>query len=426
MARLQQMLKDRAEALDASAEILARLQKENRSAHTGETIFLQEYQSKVEKLTEEINAIQAKGTLAAKCNESGFFAYAAAHPEETQYGDQPAKPGKTIREALQHARADEVEQVNAFARYLGGDVTALADLTPSGDGGVFIPTLVAGVVARNIAAFTPVHDNCTVWPTLTGEPTKFPVVSDSEDAEILLPAAATGADATVSGDTPPTEITGPEMGAWKFSSKPVFVPRETITDSTLAVLDQVLYALLARIARTQNLKYTKGTGTGEPTGFLHDATAYAAGAVALDLDVALDLAYSVPPLYRPNGIYMASDTTIKFLRKLKTGLSGDKRALWKDAFEEGNATLGTPAKLHGYPIIVNNDMDSVSSDGTFASVSPLVFGDFKRFVVRDAEQGSPYIYRYVVPAKDGGAVIAFQRSDSKLIVPAAISKLVVS
>ena len=184
--------------------------------------------------------------------------------------------------------------------------------------------------------------------------------------------------------------------------------------------------MLARIIRTQNLKYTKGAGTTEPTGFLHDATAYAAGAVALDLDIALDLAYSVPALYRPNGIYMASDLTIKYLRKLKTGLSGDKRSLWKDVFEEGNATLGTPAKLHGYPILVNNDMDSVATDGTFAGVNPLVFGDFKRFVIRDAERGTPFVYNYQVPAKDGSAVIAFQRSDSKLIVPTAISKLSVA
>jgi HK97 family phage major capsid protein len=123
---------------------------------------------------------------------------------------------------------------------------------------------------------------------------------------------------------------------------------------------------------------------------------------------------------------MATDTTIKYLRKLKTGISGDKRNLWKDVFEEGNATLGTPAKLHGYPIIVNNDMDSVAADGTFAGVSPLVFGDFKRFVVRTAEMGSPFVYRYTVPAKDGGAVIAFQRSDSTLLVNTAISKLTVS
>jgi len=278
-------------------------------------------------------------------------------------------------------------------------------------------------VARNYAGFTPVHDNCTVWPTADGVPTAFPVISDSEEAEILVPAAATGADATVSGDTPPTEITGPVMVAHKFSSKPVFLPRETITDSNLNVLEEVLNALIARILRTQNKKYTVGTGTGEPEGFTKNATYFTAAASVLDLDVALDLAYSVPALYRPRGIYMASDLTIKYLRKLKTGISGDKQSLWKDAFEEGNATLGTPPRLHGYSIIVNNDMDSVASNGTFAGVSPLAFGDFKKFVVRDAEQGSPFVYRYMVPAKDGNAVIAFQRSDSKLIVPEAIALL---
>src|SRR5439155_22177680 len=101
------------------------------------------------------------------------------------------------------------------------------DLSPSGAGGVFIPTIIAGVVARNYAAFAPVHNAATVWPTDDGEPATFPVISDSEVAVILAPSATTGADATVSGDAPPTAITGPLMGAHKFSSKPVFVPRET-------------------------------------------------------------------------------------------------------------------------------------------------------------------------------------------------------
>jgi len=60
------------------------------------------------------------------------------------------------------------------------------------------------------------------------------------------------------------------------------------------------------------------------------------------------------------------------------------------------------------------DAHNVASNGTFAGVSPLVFGDFKRFVIRQAEQNNPYIYRYTVPAKDGGAVIAFRRSDTWL------------
>ena len=421
---LFEMRKQRGEALNAAEAILATAETEKRELTADENRQVASHLAAAKGLSEKIKPIEQQSTIYTAFSRGGLVDAGKPQPAEEK---TDARPGRTsLQAAMRTATPEQVEQVRAFARYVSGDMTALADLTPGGDGGVFIPSLVAGVVARNYAAFTPVHDNCYVWPTTDGDPTTFPVISDSETAVIIDSAALTGADATVSGDTPPTAITGPKMGAYKFSSKPVFVPRETITDTTINTMEEILSALIARILRTQNTKYTKGTGSGEPTGFLHDATAYAAGAVALDLDVALDLAYSVPAMYRPNGIYMASDTTVKYLRKLKTGLTGDKRSLWKDAFEEGNATLGTPAKLHGYPLIVNNDMDSVASDGTFAGVSPLAFGEFKKFVVRDAEEGSPYVYRFPVPAKDGGCVIAFQRSDSKLIVPTAISKLTVS
>lgn len=402
----------------------AEVERAQRTLTASETAGREYDLTAINTLTKQISAMEADPNRSLlkvlKNNPMDLMGGGQRDPNEAG----PRRAGVTLRQAMQHATAEQREEIQSFARYLGGDMSALADLRPGSDGGVFIPTMVAGVIERNIAAFTPVLNNCKVWPTLTGEPTKYPVISDSEEAEILVPAELTGADDVVSGDTPPTAVGGPTMGAYKFSSKPIFIPRETITDSTLNVLDEIMFALLARIYRHQNLKFTKGSGSGEPTGFLHDATPYnVVGSGGLDLDIALDLAYSVPALYRPNGIYMASDTTIKFLRKLKTGISGDKRNLWKDVFEEGNATLGTPAKLHGYPIIVNNDMDSVSSDGTFLGVAPLAFGDFQRFVVRQAEQGSPYTYRYTVPAKDGGAVIAFQRSDSKLLVSTAINKL---
>lgn len=414
-------------ALDKAESVLHMVESAGRKElSASEQSLIDTHMAEAKGLETQIKAVESRGGLSAMLGvdgQPGFFGYAAAHPDAGRgaYGNVT-----TIQAAMKNASPHDLDEIKSFARYLGGDMTALADLTPGGDGGVFIPTMIAGVVERNYSAFTPVHNNCRVWPTADGVPTKYPVISDTESAVILAPAALTGADATVSGDHPPTALGGPTMVAYKFSSLPVFIPRETISDSTMNIMDELFSALLARILRLQNLKYTKGTGTGEPTGFMTNATAYAAGAIALDLDISLDLAYSVPALYRPNGIYMASDTTIKYLRKLKTGISGDKRNLWKDVFEEGNATLGTPAKLHGYPIFVNNDMDSVAADGTFAGVSPLAFGDFKKFVVRDAELGSPFVYRYTVPAKDGGAVIAFQRSDSKLIVNTAISKLTVS
>lgn len=345
----------------------------------------------------------------------------------TAFGRDPrASRFTTLRDALSHATPEQLEEVTAFAAMVGGDIRAAANLVPTADGAFLIPSILQESMERSYAAFAPVISVCRVWGTDNGEPATFPVLSDSESAVQLASAATTGADATVTGDTPPTALTGPKLGAYKVSSKPVFIPRETIGDSPIDIVGEVIGALLARIIRYENLQYTTGDGTTEAEGFITNCTHMAAGAVALDLDIALDLAYTVPPLYRPNGVYMASDVTIKYLRKLKTGISGDKRSLWKDAFEEGNATLGTPAKLHGYPIYVNNDMDSVATDGTFAAKSPLVFGDFKRFVVRQAELGSGYLYNYQVPAKDGRAVIMFRRSDSKLLVSTAICKVTVS
>lgn len=331
-------------------------------------------------------------------------------------------PG-SVKEALARATSEEREQFDDMLAYMTGRRTmATANLSPAGDGGLVIPTFLIPTLERNYAAFTPVVNNCRLYGTETGAPTTIPVVSDSESAEQLDPVALTGADATVSGDTPPTALTGPQLHAYKISSKPVFVPRELAVDSPVDFVQEVLGVLFARIMRFENLRYTTGTGSNQAQGFLPAATHFEGPGTPLDLDTALDLAYSVPPLYRPNGIYMASDTTIKYLRKLKTGISGDKRSLWKDAFEEGNATLGTPAKLHGYPIIVNNDMPSVDASGNYID-GELAFGDFKRFVVRQAELAQPFVYSYLVPAKDGRGLIVFRRSDSKLLVPTAISKL---
>jgi HK97 family phage major capsid protein len=326
-----------------------------------------------------------------------------------------------IRAAYTSASSDVRDQLDNFRAYIGGDIQAAANLTPAGDGAVIIPSIIFDGMERAYTEFSPVESVSKIWKTDTGADAVYPVLSDTETAEQLDAAADTGADSTVSGDTPPTSLTGPTMKAYKVSSKPVFLPRETGTDAAIDIMGEIILALYARIARFENLKYTKGTGTNEAEGFLKNATKLVTGSVALDLDICLDLAYNVPQLYRSGGVFQMTDTTAKYLRKLKTGIDGDKRQLWADA----DATKGTPATLHGFPVVVNNDMDSVAADGTFTG-NPVVFGNFSKFVVRQAEQGRTFIRRYEVPAKDGSAVILFRRSDSKLIVPAAVSKVAVS
>lgn len=418
MANLNELKASRHDIFTAADALLTRVKADKRDLNDAEKSQHAGFMASLRNINEQIE----------KCESIYLTRQPSATNPGSPMGGPSVRPNagrfNTLRDALSHATPEQLEQVTALAAFMGGDIRAAANLTPAGDGGFLIPSIVQEVMERNYAAFAPVIGVARVWATENGEPATFPVLSDSESAVQLAPAAATGADATVSGDTPPTTLTGPQLKAWKVSSKPVFIPRETIGDSAIDIVGEVLGALLARIIRYENLQYTTGDGTTEAEGFLTNCSHMAAGAVALDLDIALDLVYTVPPLYRPNGVFMASDTTVKYLRKLKTGISGDKRFLW--AFQDANAVANTPATLHGYPIIVNNDMDSVAADGTFAAKSPLVFGDFRRFVVRQAELGQGYIYRYLVPAKDGQAVVMFRRSDSKLLVPTAICKVTVS
>jgi HK97 family phage major capsid protein len=131
--------------------------------------------------------------------------------------------------------------------------------------------------------------------------------------------------------------------------------------------------------------------------------------------------YATPALYRSGAVFMMSNTTAQYLRKLKTGVSGDKRALW-GFWQEGNAVEGVPPSLHGYPVVFNDDLPSVISAGTWATTdSPVIFGNFQKFLIRRA--GPTRILRFPVPAKDASAAIVFDRSDSKLLIPTAITKL---
>jgi HK97 family phage major capsid protein len=420
--RLWDLRKKREDAIQKADAVVTMAEKDGKRALTStEQVAVDACLALAKTLTAEIQPIEKQNTLLSMVGKDGIPKW--WHNPDA--GTSPAPGNRSIksllREAMQTATAEEREQVASLATYLHTGMTASADLTPGGDGGFLIPTFVHSVIERNYSQVDAVRSVARRFPTQDGADFVFPVLSDSESAEQVASAASTGADDVVSGDTPPTDLTGPTLHSYKVSSKPVFLPRETSTDSVPDIVQEVIGALLARIIRWENAKFTSGTGSGQQEGFLHGATPFEESGGVLSLDAALDLAYSVPALYRPQGVFMCSDATAKYLRKLKTGISGDKTQLWGD----GNHTLGTPSTLHGWAVVINPAMDDVSADGTYSGKNVLAFGDFSKFLIREAENNTPYLYRYPVPAKDGVGVIAFRRTDSKLLVPEAISKLTV-
>jgi HK97 family phage major capsid protein len=263
-------------------------------------------------------------------------------------------------------------------------------------------TIAEGFVAqleKSLLAFGNVRAVADVMVTPKAEPLPWPTVSDHGNAAELL------AENTGAGEADPTfgVVT---FGAFKISSKLVQVPNELMQDSAFDMASLLGGLLGERIARKENAYFTTGAGSTEPKGVVTGASSgvTAASATVLTFDEIIDLQHSVDPAYRtnPGAGYMLNDTTLKAVRKLK---DANGQYLWQPSNERG-----VPSMLLNYPVYVNQQMASPAT-GT----KPVIFGDFKKFKIRQA--GGVRLRRLDerYAEADQTAFLAFLRVDSNVL-----------
>jgi len=171
------------------------------------------------------------------------------------------------------------------------------------------------------------------------------------------------------------------VNAFKASSKVVTVPIELLQDSQIDVQALVFKRLAQRIGRLGNVGYSTGSGTGQPFGLATAAGVGKTGTTGqtttiiyddlVDLVDALDAAY----LANPNIGFMMSQTMRRVIRKIKDTAG---RPIWTPGYEAG-MTAATPDTLLGYPVYLNNDLAAPA-----ANAKSLAFGDFSKYLIRDA------------------------------------------
>ena len=107
---------------------------------------------------------------------------------------------------------------------------------------------------------------------------------------------------------------------------------------------------------------------------------------------------------------MMNDSTLKAVRKLKDGQSN---YLW----QMGDFQVGTPQNILGYPVVVNQDMDSIAT-----GKKTILFGDMSQFYVRKVGGPAMYVARERF-APDFG-ILGYIRFDGVLANTAAVKHLV--
>jgi len=202
------------------------------------------------------------------------------------------------------------------------------------------------------------------------------------------------------------------LGAYNYTSGMVKVSHQLLQDSAFNLDAYLAESLGNRIARAQNAHFTTGTGSSQPQGFITGGTSAltAASATAVTAQEVLELIHAVDKSYRSSASFamMANDNSVAALRKLGIGSSNDY-----PIFTPG--LNGSPDRIFGVPIHVNNDMVDIAT-GT----KSIAVGDFSKYVVRNA--GGIQMLRLNERYADEleVAFLAYKRSDAGVLNSAAI------
>lgn len=291
-------------------------------------------------------------------------------------------------------------------------IEARAQTTANAAGGYTVPTELANILVKSMAAWGPMYDDAvaTVITTSGGGEITMPTVNDTAST------AETHTEGTSLTDDGGKDVVFGQktLNAYAWNTEWLRVSKELADDSIFA-MEQLLGDLLGeRLGRVANLQLTTGSGSSAPNGVATAASlgVTAASATAITGDEIIDLVHSIDPAYRnaPKVGFMMNDQTLAAVRKLK---DGDGNYLW----QMGNVQQGIPAGLLGYQITVNQAMAGLAT-----GQKSMLFGDFGKYYVRKV--GSPLIG--ALQDKEfwpGFGVAGYIRFDGELSDAAAIKSM---
>jgi HK97 family phage major capsid protein len=315
---------------------------------------------------------------------------------------------QTTRPPLDNVGSDnrgvrnEEQHRKAFRNYLTkGDSQELRTYSPMSDaveGAFIVPQGFQNELVEALKAFGGVREVASSITTSTGNPIKWPSVNDTATVGELL-----GENTTVAQSNP--SFSSVTLNAFTYSSKMVNVSNELLQDSAFDVEGFLRKALTTRIGRITNSHFTIGTGTTQPNGINHSATAGPTSGTTLlvSYDDLVELEHSVDPAYRKTAKFMFSDVVLKQIKKLK---DSQGHPLWVP----GMATK-SPDTVLGYEYVINQDMPAVSS-----GVNLALFGAMDNYIIREVANSfsvKRLDERYA--EQNQTAFIGFARFDGQLL-----------
>ena len=167
-----------------------------------------------------------------------------------------------------------------------------------------------------------------------------------------------------------------------------------------------------RIGDAEEEAFLHGDGIAKPLGLIYqmdrEVTTEKAGTISTD-DL-LDLKHAIPTRYRKDAVFLMHDSTLRELFKLRTGEGQD---IWYE-----NLKKNIPLAIFSHRVITCPSMPTIDS-----GKPPILFGDFKHFVIGDRKHRRIKRLNEVHAQQGQVAYIMSQRVDAKLLDKNAIAAL---
>ena len=396
MNNSNEMRQQRSAIVDQMNEMVSVATKEGRGLNTEEDISFDKMDQDVRGLKASIDRLERSEDLK---REMATKSEAVAERKEVAKVEGRSVYSKFLRHG---ASALNSEERSMLAEMRG---TATQVVGTDSLGGYTVPEDFSNALDIATLFKGDVEGLSQVINTSGGATLPYPKVDDtSVTGSILAEATAMAVSDQTFGVL--------NLGAYNYTSGIVKVSHQLLQDSAFNLDAYLAESLGNRIARAQNAHYTTGTGSSQPQGFITGGTSgvTAASATAVTAQEVLELIHSVDKSYRNSASFavMANDNSVAALRKLGIGSSNDY-----PIFTPG--LNGSPDRIFGTPIYVNNDMADIATGS-----KSIAAGDFSKFVVRNA--GGIQMLRLNERYADEleVAFLAYKRSDAGVLNSAAI------
>ena len=182
------------------------------------------------------------------------------------------------------------------------------------------------------------------------------------------------------------------------------VSDELLEDSTFDLEGFIIDQFAKRIGDAEEDAFIHGDGIAKPLGIIHqlDREIITEKAGKISTDDLLELKYAIPSKYRKDAVFLMHDSTLRELFKLRTG---EGQYIWYE-----NPKKNIPLAIFSHKVITCPSMPTIDS-----GKPPILFGDFKHFVIGDRKHRRIKRLNEVHAQQGQVAYIMSQRVDAKLL-----------